>query len=287
MGDIRREMGDMQAELLALREQPRRASQPGEDARVLDRQDAPRDADKSVQAMIVQAFLRNFTNGDGSHSSYEEVLKKKMTTKYYLQGEIKKLEIKLWNLKVKGNDVPAYTEHFQELTQICTKFVANATEKIDKYIGGLPDNIYGSVKASKPKILNKRKAIDLSKNNNGHQQQPAKRQNVAKVYNMGSGERKPYGGNLPKSSGNDNVVNAQRNNGENPKGNDCFECGAEGNFKRDCSKLKNKDGGNDLPGLPPARPVEFQIDLISGAAPVARAPYRLAPSEKKELLKQL
>ncbi|GKG21386.1 hypothetical protein Tco_0383981 [Tanacetum coccineum] len=31
----------------------------------------------------------------------------------------------------------------------------------------------------------------------------------------------------------------------------------------------------DLPGFPPARPVEFQIDLIPGAAPVARAPYRL------------
>nr|GFD09240.1 putative reverse transcriptase domain-containing protein [Tanacetum cinerariifolium] len=39
----------------------------------------------------------------------------------------------------------------------------------------------------------------------------------------------------------------------------------------------------DLPGLPPARPVEFRIDLIPGAAPVARAPYRLAPSEMKEL----
>ncbi|GJX84704.1 putative reverse transcriptase domain-containing protein [Tanacetum coccineum] len=37
----------------------------------------------------------------------------------------------------------------------------------------------------------------------------------------------------------------------------------------------------DLPGLPPARPVEFQIDLIPGAAPVARAPYRLAPSEMR------
>nr|GEX44039.1 putative reverse transcriptase domain-containing protein [Tanacetum cinerariifolium] len=43
----------------------------------------------------------------------------------------------------------------------------------------------------------------------------------------------------------------------------------------------------DLPGLPPARPVEFQIDLIPGAAPVARAPYRLAPFEMKELSKQL
>ncbi|GJT82934.1 putative reverse transcriptase domain-containing protein [Tanacetum coccineum] len=43
----------------------------------------------------------------------------------------------------------------------------------------------------------------------------------------------------------------------------------------------------DLPGLPPTRQVEFQIDLILGAAPVARAPYRLAPSEMKELSEQL
>ncbi|GKF24177.1 hypothetical protein Tco_0076499 [Tanacetum coccineum] len=43
----------------------------------------------------------------------------------------------------------------------------------------------------------------------------------------------------------------------------------------------------DLPSLPPARPVEFQIDLIPGASPVTQAPYRLAPSEMKELSKQL
>ncbi|GJY55040.1 putative reverse transcriptase domain-containing protein [Tanacetum coccineum] len=43
----------------------------------------------------------------------------------------------------------------------------------------------------------------------------------------------------------------------------------------------------DLPGIPPSRQVEFQIDLIPGAALVARAPYRLAPSEMKELSDQL
>nr|GFA42868.1 reverse transcriptase domain-containing protein [Tanacetum cinerariifolium] len=43
----------------------------------------------------------------------------------------------------------------------------------------------------------------------------------------------------------------------------------------------------DLPGIPPARQVEFQIDLVSGAALVARAPYRLAPSKMKELAEQL
>ncbi|GKA34545.1 putative reverse transcriptase domain-containing protein [Tanacetum coccineum] len=43
----------------------------------------------------------------------------------------------------------------------------------------------------------------------------------------------------------------------------------------------------DLPGLPPTRQVEFQINLIPGVAPVARAPYRLAPSEMKESSDQL
>nr|GEV06707.1 putative reverse transcriptase domain-containing protein [Tanacetum cinerariifolium] len=43
----------------------------------------------------------------------------------------------------------------------------------------------------------------------------------------------------------------------------------------------------DLSGIPPTRQVEFQIDLVHGATPVARAPYRLAPSEMKELSDQL
>ncbi|GKF20310.1 hypothetical protein Tco_0068948, partial [Tanacetum coccineum] len=48
-----------------------------------------------------------------------------------------------------------------------------------------------------------------------------------------------------------------------------------------------RDFPEDLPGLPPTRQVEFQIYLVPSAAPVARAPYRLAPSEMKELSEQL
>ncbi|KAJ9537987.1 hypothetical protein OSB04_030720 [Centaurea solstitialis] len=44
---------------------------------------------------------------------------------------------------------------------------------------------------------------------------------------------------------------------------------------------------DDLPGVPPERQVEFRIDLVSGAAPIAKAPYRLAPPEMQELSKQL
>nr|GFA79492.1 reverse transcriptase domain-containing protein [Tanacetum cinerariifolium] len=43
----------------------------------------------------------------------------------------------------------------------------------------------------------------------------------------------------------------------------------------------------DLPGIPPDRQIEFQIDLVPGAAHVVRAPYRLTPSEMKELAEQL
>ncbi|XP_071713176.1 uncharacterized protein [Rutidosis leptorrhynchoides] len=44
---------------------------------------------------------------------------------------------------------------------------------------------------------------------------------------------------------------------------------------------------NELPGIPPKRQVEFKIDLVPGATPIARSPYHLAPTELQELMKQL
>ncbi|GJY96385.1 putative reverse transcriptase domain-containing protein [Tanacetum coccineum] len=187
------------------------------------------------------------TLGPDAYLMTWEGLKKKMTNKYCPHGKIKKLEIELWNLKVKGNDVPTYTERFQELTQYINQFVANETEKLDKYISGLPDNIYGNKLRTyaERQTDNKRKADDSSKNNHGHQQQPFKRQNVARVNQYrGRVKRSHTVRSLPKSSGNTNVANTQKGNGANPKGNGCFEYGAPGHFKRDCPKLKNKNGGN-------------------------------------------
>nr|GFD25076.1 uncharacterized protein [Tanacetum cinerariifolium] len=43
----------------------------------------------------------------------------------------------------------------------------------------------------------------------------------------------------------------------------------------------------ELPGLPPAREIEFGIELIPGAEPILKAPYRMAPVELKELKEQL
>ncbi|GKF70983.1 reverse transcriptase domain-containing protein [Tanacetum coccineum] len=142
-----------------------------------------------------------------------------MTDKYCPQGEIKKLEIELWNLKVKGNDVPAYTKRFQELTLICTKFVANETEKkLRTYAERQSDS--------------KKKDDDSSRNNHGHQQQPFKRQNVAKVYNMGTGEKKPYGGSLPKFT----KCHLHHNG---PCTQRCHKCNKVGHFALDCRSTGN------------------------------------------------
>ncbi|GJS61748.1 putative reverse transcriptase domain-containing protein [Tanacetum coccineum] len=155
---------------------------------------------------------------DAAYAMTWGTFKKKLTDKYYPNGEIKKLEIELWNLKVRENDVATYTQRFQELALMCIKFLADETTKIDKYIGGLPDNIHGNVMSARPKTLdfaiefanelmdqklrtyaerqneNKRKADDSSRNNH---QQPYKKQNVARAYTAGPGGKKVYTGDLP------------------------------------------------------------------------------------------
>ncbi|GJR16592.1 reverse transcriptase domain-containing protein [Tanacetum coccineum] len=148
---------------------------------------------------------------DAAYAITWDILKKKLTDKYCPKGEIKKLEIELWNLKVKGNDVGGYTQRFQELALMCTKFLFDETEKVDKYISGLPDNIHGNVMSARPKTLDD--AIELANdlmdqklrtyaerqaenkrkldNNNQAQQQLLKKQNMVQAYVVGSREKKP------------------------------------------------------------------------------------------------
>ncbi|GJW44818.1 putative reverse transcriptase domain-containing protein [Tanacetum coccineum] len=375
-------------------------------------------------------------------------LKKKMTDKYCPRTEIKKLEVELWELKMKGTDVIGYNQRFQELALLYGRMFPEESDKIKKYVGGLPDMINGSVVASKPKtmqeatemaievmdkrictfadrqIKNKRKQDN---NQQPQQQHQNKRQNTSRAYAAGTGHFK---GECPKLKNNNNRGNevgggnapakvyAVGHAGTNPDSNVMtgtfllnnryasilFDTGADRSFVSTafssqiditptaldhyydveladggiigfdaiigmdwlvkyqaiilCAKkivripwgnetlIVHGDGSNqghearlhiisytktqeymlkgcpvflanvntketedksekkrledvpivrdfpdvfpeDLPGLPLTRQVEFQIDLIPGAAPVARAPYRLAPSEMKELLEQL
>nr|GFC21669.1 reverse transcriptase domain-containing protein [Tanacetum cinerariifolium] len=80
-----------------------------------------------------------------------KTLMKMMTDKYCPQNEIRKLEVELWELKVKGTDLASYTQRFQELALLCGRMFSEESDKIEKYVGGLPDMIHGSVVASKPR----------------------------------------------------------------------------------------------------------------------------------------
>ncbi|GJT83985.1 putative reverse transcriptase domain-containing protein [Tanacetum coccineum] len=211
---------------------------------------------------------------DAAYAMSWGTFKKKLTDKYYPNGEIKKLEIELWNLKVRGNDVAAYTQRFQELALMCTKFLADETAKIDKYIGGLPDNIHGNVMSARPMTLNfaielandlidqklrtyaERQAENKRKldNNNHDQQQLLKKQYVVQDYVVGSGEKKPYGGSkplcrkcnyhherecAPKCTNCKKFGHLAKDcwhpiNANNQRTITCYECGNQGHYRSDC-----------------------------------------------------
>nr|GEZ91403.1 reverse transcriptase domain-containing protein [Tanacetum cinerariifolium] len=134
-----------------------------------------------------------------------------MTDKYCPRNEIRKLEIELWDLKVKGTDLASYTQRFQELALLCGRMFFEESDKIEKYVGGLPDMIHGSVVASKPKTMqeaieietelmdkkirtfaeretaSKRKFENTSRTTQNQQQQHLnKRQNTGRVYTAAS-----------------------------------------------------------------------------------------------------
>ncbi|GJY31989.1 reverse transcriptase domain-containing protein [Tanacetum coccineum] len=374
-------------------------------------------------------------------------LMKLMTEVYCPTSEVQNMETELWNLTMKNNDLAAYTQRFQELTMLCTKMVPEEVDRVERYIGGLPDNIQGNVIAAEPTRL--QDAVRIA-NNLMDQKPNVGGQNVARAYTAGNNEKKSYNGPLPFCNkcklhhegpcivrcGKCNKVghltryckvtisttSSQRGQVVNQRVVTCFECGRQGHFRSDCPKLKDQnrrnkagnkngvgkargkayvmgwgeanldsnvvkelgsfngiisidwlanhhaificiekvvripygdkvlivqgEGGGrreksklsiisctktqkyiekgcqiflaqvtkketegkseekrledvptvqdfpkvfpeDLPRLPPTRQIEFQIDLVPGAAPVARAPYRLASSKLQELSTQL
>nr|GEV43791.1 hypothetical protein [Tanacetum cinerariifolium] len=217
---------------------------------------------------------------DAAYAMTWENFKKKLTEKYCPKGKIKKLKIKLWNLNVKENDVGGYTQRFQELTLMCTKFHSDETEKIDNYISGLPDNINGNVMSTRPKTLDftielandlmdqklrtyaERQAENKRKldNNNQDQQQLLKKQIVVQLYAVGSGNKKPYRGSkplcrkcnyhhngecVPKCTNCKKVSHLTKDcwhpiNANNQKTITCCECGNQGHYRSDCPMLKNQ-----------------------------------------------
>ncbi|GJY32485.1 putative reverse transcriptase domain-containing protein [Tanacetum coccineum] len=187
-----------------------------------------------------------------------------MTDKYCPRNEMKKLEAELWNLKVKGTDVIGYNQRFQELALLCVRMFPEESDKIERYVGGLPDMIHGNIVASKPKTMqeavematelmdkkvitmaerqaeNKRKFENTSRNNQSQQQQN-KRQNTGRAYTAGTGERKPYGGSKPLCA----KCNYHHDGPCAPK---CHKCNKVGHFARDCRSAGSANNANNQRG---------------------------------------
>ncbi|GKE72360.1 reverse transcriptase domain-containing protein [Tanacetum coccineum] len=110
--------------------------------------------DAAIKALIAQGVVTALTvSHEVAYGMTWKTLKKMMTDKYFLRDEIKKLEIELWNLKVKSTDVVSYNQCFQELPLMCERLFPDESDEVEKYVGGLPDIIQGSVMASKPKSM--------------------------------------------------------------------------------------------------------------------------------------
>ncbi|GJV20684.1 putative reverse transcriptase domain-containing protein [Tanacetum coccineum] len=136
----------------------------------------------------------------------------------------------------------------------CDRMFLEEIDKVEKYVGGLPDMIHGSVMATKPKTMqdaiefatelmdkkintwaerqadNKRKSDDTARNNQN--QQPNKRQNTRRAYAAGNGDRRPYEGPRPLCS----KCNYHHDGPCAPK---CHKCNRFGHLSRDCRNPLN------------------------------------------------
>ncbi|GJU69807.1 reverse transcriptase domain-containing protein, partial [Tanacetum coccineum] len=108
---------------------------------------------------------------DATYDMSWKDLMKMITEAYCPRNEIQKLEGELWNLTVKGTDVVGYIQRFQELALLCPRMVHEEEDKVER------------------KADNKRR-MENNLMDNHVQQPPYKRQNVAKAYSAGPGERK-------------------------------------------------------------------------------------------------
>ncbi|GJZ67543.1 reverse transcriptase domain-containing protein, partial [Tanacetum coccineum] len=221
------------------------------------------------------SWLNSFTQPFGIEEAYKITwveFKKLLIKKYYPRTEVQKMEDEFYHLTVKGNDLKTYVRRFQELATLCPTMVPDSEKMMEVFIGGLPRSIEGNVTASKPQTLEEainiaHRLMDQSK---GHYA------NLCRKTTNNNAQGRAYMLRDRNAQQDPNIVMVMEKKSDEKRLEDIP-------VVREFPEVFLED----LPGLPLVRQVEFQIDLIPGAAPVARAPYRLAPSEMQELSNQL
>ncbi|GJZ68248.1 putative reverse transcriptase domain-containing protein, partial [Tanacetum coccineum] len=184
-----------------------------------------------------------------------------------------------WNTHVKtvGHDAAYETGNRDLGSKSEWRMFPEESNKIEKYVGGLPDMIHGSVVASKLKTM--QDAVEIATELMDKKICTFnKRQNTGMAYTIRTGEKKQYGGSKPLCSkcnyqhegpcaprchkcnkvghlARDCRSTATANNDKNQRGNGsvqkptCYECGVQGHFKKECPKMKNNNNrGNQVGG---------------------------------------
>nr|GEX63375.1 putative reverse transcriptase domain-containing protein [Tanacetum cinerariifolium] len=238
-------------------------------------------------------------------------LKRLLTNKYCPQTKIKKMEDEFYNLNVKGNDLKTYVRRFQELAVLCPYIVPNNEKLMEVFISGLPRSIKGNVTASKPQTMEEainiaqRTSVTIARmifvNNKIKGQKLSDPMLLLQLRTVDILETVhcvrdvPYITQDLAQSGVESTTRTYLLRNKNAHQDPNVVTAQVMEKKSDEKRLENIHVVREFPdvfheelsGLPPVRQVEFQIDLIPGATPVARAPYQLAPLEMQELSNQL
>ncbi|GJY67646.1 reverse transcriptase domain-containing protein [Tanacetum coccineum] len=260
-----------------------------------------------ANALAERTIQRNTNlNGDGSQGSgsgitrhvrptrectYSDFLKCQPLNFKGIEGVVGLTQwFEKWSLSfisVKGTDVKAFNQHFQELALLCGRMFPKESDKVEKYVGGLPDMIQGSVMASKPKKM--QDAIEFETELMDQKESILGLNAKLKTCRSFMSTTFSYLIDIVLTTL-DHGYDVELADGKIIEVSLAHITAKKAEDKSEENRLEYvlivrdflEVFLEDLLGIPPVRQVKFQIDLVPGAVPIAWAPYRLAPSEMKE-----
>ncbi|GJV37900.1 hypothetical protein Tco_1410377 [Tanacetum coccineum] len=256
--------------------------------------------------IIAQQILYPFDREDGVSLGYEWVRAQEAVVGISLEdfktltkeefcpsNEMQKLETKLWNHAMVEVCHAVYTDRFHELARLVPHLVTLENKRIERYIYGLTSQIQGMVAAMEPEIIQKTLQIADTLTNKAIRNGSIKK-NLEKRGNGGepSKDRNGRDDNMRTRTGN---AFAMTTNPKRTRTRNVFV---------QPQTLLGESTRVQHPSIPPTTThspetpcrscfncnrleIEFRIELIPRAMPVAKSPYRLAPAELEELSGQL